>query len=133
VPFLLSSIRHDSKYFMNVAVRCRTKGKRTPLTEISLPSSSANAQDKDVSVDADNLPLHLQETAAVVGGVSEFERGLAIIANRKKDEETRKKAKEAHLIAKENAPVEPIKGQTAKAKRKRVGGGKGKNPRASAK
>lgn len=117
---------------MNVAVRCRTKGKRTTLTEISLPSSNANAKDKDAPVDEENLPLHLQETAAAVGGVSEFKRGLAIIANRNKDEETRKKAKEAHSIAKKNAPVEPMKGKTAIAKRKRVGGGKGKKPKASA-
>ena len=118
---------------MDVAVWCRIKGKRTTITAISTPSSNANVEDKDVSVDADNLPLHLQDTAPAVGGVSEFERGLAIIANRKRDEETRKKAKETHLAAQENATVDPINRQTAKEKRKRVGGGKGKNPKASAK
>ncbi len=41
------------------------------------------------------MPLHLQETELVVGGVSEYERGLSIISNRKKEEEARKKAKAA--------------------------------------
>ena len=77
-----------------------TQVKRTALTEISPPLSKANKQDIDVSVDEEDVPLHLQETGLHVGSVSEFERGLAVIANWKKDEDNRKKAKMSSYVAK---------------------------------
>jgi hypothetical protein len=101
----------------------RTQGKRTALTEILPPNSKSNKQDLDVSVDEEDLPLHLQETGLHVGSVSEFERGLAVIANRKKDEDNRKKAKMSSSAAKENQGVDVMEKQPAK--RKRVGGVRG--------
>ncbi len=71
--------------------------KRLPLTEISLPCSNANKPNTDVSIDEDNLSLNLQETRVQIAGVSEFERGLALIANRKMEEENRERKKDEGL------------------------------------
>ena len=82
------------------------------------------------------MPLHLQETELVVGGVSEYERGLAIISNRKKEEEARKKAKAAPKAKiatdQDNNVVEFFFDKSAKkGKGQRGGEGKAKKPRAN--
>jgi len=79
---------------MELVVRCKTDAKRLPLPEIALPRSYSNKPNADVSFDEGNLPLQLQETRIEVAGVSELESGLAVIANRKKEEEIRKSKKE---------------------------------------
>jgi hypothetical protein len=65
-------------------------------------------QPLDVFEEEEDLPLQLQDTGVHVGSVSEFERGLALVANRKKDEENMKKAKESRYVVKENQGVDWI-------------------------
>ena len=84
-------------------------------------------------MDEDNLPLLLQETGLNVGGVSEFERGLAVIANRKKDDEDRKKAKAARCASQENQGGAINEKMAAnKGKEKHVVRGTTQKPRARA-
>ncbi len=80
--------------------------------EIALPCSYANKPNADASFDEDNFPLQLQKAGIGVAGVSEFERGLSVIANRKKEEEIRKRTKEKELPeAQENHGGDMIKKQ----------------------
>ena len=110
---------------MELVVRCRTDPKRLPLPKIALPCSYSNKP----NADEDNLPLHLQETRIEVAGVSEFERGLAVIANRKKEEEIRKRKKEKDLFeAQEKQDRDTIKKQKGKKTGKGARGGKRSKP-----
>ena len=110
---------------MELVVRCRTDAKRLPLPEIAFLGSYSNK----LNADEDTLPLHLQETGIEVAGVSEFERGLVVIANRKKEEEIRKRKKENDLFeAQENQGRDTIKKQKGNKTGKGVRVGKRSKP-----
>jgi hypothetical protein len=74
-----------------------------PLAEILPPSSNVGKAQDGPSEEGDDLPL--QETGMEVSGVSEYEMGLAIISNRKREEEARKKAKAARATHQDNTIV----------------------------